>query len=292
MEFPRIVVDYMAELGGKGEATLIGKKRRIPALNALSAMPRARMPSIWMMGTGSVVHPGTVIIPCALAAAEMSGADPKSLIAGIVVGYEVMIRLGMAMVPSSLNRGFHITGITGPLGAAATVGKIMGLTQEEMVGAFGMAGLQAAGLIRTNHEPVGAKVKPINPARAATAGFLSCVFAQKGARGPLEIFEGEDGYFKAFTDELKPEFLTADLGGKFEILNTYLKFYAACRHTHAPIDAALTSSGAVISRCPIFPKSRWRRIPPPFALPAFPARQPRRQAGLASPFSRPGLDQG
>ena len=241
MEFPRIVVDYMAELGGKGEATLIGKKRRIPALNALFG--NASCAHALDMDDGhrfGAVHPGTVIIPCALAAAEMSGADPKSLIAGIVVGYEVMIRLGMAMVPSSLNRGFHITGITGPLGAAATVGKIMGLTQEEMVGAFGMAGLQAAGLIRTNHEPVGAKVKPINPARAATAGFLSCVFAQKGARGPLEIFEGEDGYFKAFTDELKPEFLTADLGGKFEILNTYLKLYAACRHTHAPIDAALT----------------------------------------------------
>jgi len=240
MEFPRIVVDYMAELGGKEEATLIGKKRRIPAINALFG--NASCAHALDMDDGhrfGAVHPGTVIIPCALAAAELAAADPKTLIAGIVAGYEVMIRLGMAIVPSSLTRGFHITGITGPLGAAATVGKIMGLSREEMVGAFGIAGLQGAGLIRTNHEPVGAKVKPINPARAATAGLLACVFARRGARGPLEIFEGEDGYFKAFTDQLKPEFLTADLGKKYEILNTYVKLYAACRHTHAPIDAAL-----------------------------------------------------
>ena len=82
-------------------------------------------------------------------------------------------------------------------------------------------------------------MKPINPARAATAGLLSCVLAKKGAIGPLEIFEGEDGYFQAFTDKLKPELLTADLGVKFEIRNVYVKLYAACRHTHAPIDAAL-----------------------------------------------------
>ena len=142
MEFPRIVVDYMAELGGKEEATLIGRKMRIPAINALFG--NASCAHALDMDDGhrfGAVHPGTVIIPSALAVAEMAGADPKALIAGIVVGYEVMIRLAMAMVPSSLTRGFHITGITGPFGAAAAAGKIMGLTREQMAGAFGMAGL-------------------------------------------------------------------------------------------------------------------------------------------------------
>ena len=242
MEFPRLLVDYMISLGGTPEATIFHTKKKLPAINAVLA--NAACAHAIDMDDGhrfGALHPGTVIIPTALAATELSGASTKDLIAGVVVGYEVMIRIGMAIVPSSLSRGFHITGITGPYGAAAAVGKILGLSRDEIVGAFGLAGLQASGLIQVNHEVEGAKVKPINPARAATSGLLSCILAQRGARGPLDIFEGEDGYLKAFTDEVKSDLLTRGLGQEYEVLNVYLKLYAACRHAHAPIDAALES---------------------------------------------------
>jgi len=62
----------------------------------------------------------------------------------MVAGYEIMIRLGTAITPSSLHRGFHITGITGVFGAAAACAKIMNLNREETAGALGMAGLQAS----------------------------------------------------------------------------------------------------------------------------------------------------
>ena len=242
MEFPRLLVDYMTSLGGTPEATIFQTKKKIPAINAVLA--NAACAHAIDMDDGhrfGALHPGTVIIPAALAATELSGASTKDLITGVVVGYEVMIRIGMAIVPSSLSRGFHITGITGPYGAAAAAGKILGLSRDEIVGAFGLAGLQASGLIQVNHEVEGAKVKPINPARAATSGLLSCILAQRGARGPLGIFEGEDGYLKAFADEVKSDLLTRGLGQEYEILNVYLKLYAACRHAHAPIDAALES---------------------------------------------------
>jgi 2-methylcitrate dehydratase PrpD len=155
----------------------------------------------------------------------------------MVAGYEIMIRLGAAITPSSLNRGFHITGITGVYGAAAACAKIMNLNQEETAGALGMAGLQASGLIQVNHEAEAAKVKPLNPARAASNGLLSCLLAKRGARGPLQILEGEDGYLKAVCDEVKQDLLTQGLGKEYEILKVYVKLYAACRHAHAPIDA-------------------------------------------------------
>jgi 2-methylcitrate dehydratase PrpD len=85
----------------------------------------------------------------------------------------------------------------------------------------------------------GAKVKPINPARAAVSGLLSCLWARKGFLGPSEIFEGEDGFLKAYGEGAKPDALVRGLGQEFEILNAYLKLYAACRHAHAPMDAAL-----------------------------------------------------
>jgi 2-methylcitrate dehydratase PrpD len=240
MEFPRMMVDYATSLGGKPEATIIQTKKKFPAVNA--ALANAACAHGIDMDDGhrfGALHPGTVVIPAALAAAELSKASTKELIAGIVVGYEVMIRIGMAIVPSSLNRGFHITGITGPFGAAAAAANIMALTREETVGALGMAGLQSSGLIQVNHEVEGAKVKPLNAARAAMSGLFSCILAKRGFKGPRSIFEGEDGFLKAVTDEVKHELLTQNLGEEFEIHNVYLKLYAACRHAHAPIDAAL-----------------------------------------------------
>ena len=238
MEFPKIVVSYFADLGGKPEATIVQTKKKFPAVNA--AFANASCAHAIDMDDGhrfAALHPGVAVIPAALAAAELGGADPRTLLAGIVVGYEIMIRLGVAINPSSLNRGFHITGITGVYGAAAAGAKILNLNQEETAGALGMAGLQASGLIQVNHEVEGAKVKPLNPARAASNGLLSCILAKRGARGPLQILEGEDGYLKAVSDEVKQDLLTKGLGKEFEILKVYVKLYAACRHAHAPIDA-------------------------------------------------------
>jgi 2-methylcitrate dehydratase PrpD len=238
MEFPKNVVAYFADLGGKPEATIIQTKRKFPAIHA--AFANASCAHAIDMDDGhrfGALHPGVAIIPAAIAAAELGEADPKTLLAGIVAGYEIMIRLGAAINPSSLNRGFHITGITGVYGAAAACAKILNLNYEETAGALGMAGLQASGLIQVNHEVEGAKVKPLNPARAASNGLLSCILAKRGARGPLQILEGEDGYLKAVSDKVKQELLTEGLGKDFEILKVYVKLYAACRHAHAPIDA-------------------------------------------------------
>jgi 2-methylcitrate dehydratase PrpD len=240
MEFPRLVVSYMESLGGNPEASIFQTKGKFPAVNA--AFANAACAHALDMDDGhrfAALHPGTVIIPAALAAAELSGATTQELIAGVVAGYEVMIRIGMAINPSSLNRGFHTTGITGPFGAVSAAANIMKLGREETIGALGLAGLQGSGLLQVNHDVEGAKVKPINPARAAMSGLFSCILAQKGAKGPLNIFEGEDGFLKAVTDEVETELLTRELGKEFEICNTYIKFYAACRHAHACIDAAM-----------------------------------------------------
>jgi 2-methylcitrate dehydratase PrpD len=240
MEFPRMVVDYMVSLGGLPEATILCTKGKFPGVNA--AFANGTCAHALDMDDGhrfGALHPGTVIIPTAIAATELCKANTKNLITGVVVGYDVMIRIGAAINPSSLNRGFHATGITGVLGAAAAAASIMKLECGETMGALGLAGLQASGLLQVNHDVEGAKVKPITPARAAMSGLLSTILARKGAKGPSDIFEGEDGFFKAFADKVEEKFLTQHLGGEFEICNAYVKLYAACRHAHACMDAAL-----------------------------------------------------
>jgi len=240
MEFPRIVVNLVANLGGAPEATIIWTKRKVPAINA--ALANGACAHALDMDDGhrfAALHPGAAVIPAAIAAAELSRASTKDLIAGIVVGYEVMIRIGMAVTASSLSRGFHTTGTIGPFGAAAAAAEIMNLSFEDIVGALGLAGLQGAGLLEVTHDDEGAQVKSLHPAKAAMGGLLSAILAKKGARGPAAILEGEDGFLRAMADEVEEEFLTYGLGVQFEMGNVYIKFHAACRHTHASIDAAL-----------------------------------------------------
>ncbi|MCE5280931.1 MAG: MmgE/PrpD family protein [Deltaproteobacteria bacterium] len=240
MEFPKTVVRYVSDLGGLPEATIFHVGTKVPAIHA--AFANAACGHALDLDDGhrfAALHPGTVTIPAAFAAAEMTGAPMRRLVSGILIGYELMIRISMAINPSSLNRGFHPTGMVGQFGAAAAAAHIMGLGYEETVGALGLAGLSLPGLMQCNHEEGAAHSKPITPARAAQEGLLSCVLAQRGVRGPEAIFEGVDGYLKAVTDKVTPDVLTADLGRDFKTMGCYIKLYSACRHAHAPVDAAV-----------------------------------------------------
>jgi 2-methylcitrate dehydratase PrpD len=243
MEFPQLAVNYVARLGGKPEATIIAQKgKKFPAINA--AFANGACAHALDMDDGhrfAALHPGAVVIPAAIAGSELCGASTKDLISGVVVGYEVLIRIAMAINPSSLKRGFHTTGTVGPFGAAAAVANIMHLSTNETIGALGLAGLQGAGLLEVQHDSEAAKVKSLHPAKAAMAGLFSAILAREGARGPTAVLEGEDGFLRAMSDEIEPDLLTRDLGQKFEITNAYIKFYAACRHTHVSIDAALAT---------------------------------------------------
>ncbi|MFH1382279.1 MAG: MmgE/PrpD family protein [Chloroflexota bacterium] len=243
MEFPQHVVNYTAGLGGKPEATIIAKRgKKFPALNA--AFANGACAHALDMDDGhrlAAGHPGAAVIPAAIACAEQCQASTKDLISGVVVGYEVTIRIASAINPSSLSRGFHTTGTTGPFGAAAAAANIMHLNKDETIGALGLAGLQGAGLLEVMHDDEAAKVKSIHTARAAMAGLFAADIARKGVRGPTAILEGEDGFLRAMADKINPELLTRGLGQTFEIMNTYTKFYAACRHVHVSIDAALAT---------------------------------------------------
>jgi len=239
MPFPRMVVDYLGDLGGKAEATLLGLSgKKIPALNA--ALGNGVCAHALDMDDGfryGGVHPSVATIPAALAAAEVKKAGGKAIILGTVLGAEIMTRLAKAVNPSHLERGFHTTGTLGPFGATAAAGKIYGLTRDRFVRAIGLAGLQSAGLLEILHD--GAMSKPIHPGKAAMAGILSVELAQRGARGPASILEGEKGFFTAMADAVNLDALLVGLGERFFITDQYIKLHAACRHVHPVIDAVL-----------------------------------------------------
>ena len=188
----------------------------------------------------SVIHPAAVVIPAALAAADEVGASGSQLLAAIVVGYEVAIRIGRA-VGSKHYFHFHNTSTCGAFGAAAAAGWIYNLSQQQMVWALGNAGTQAAGLWEFNTE--GAQSKPLHTGRAAANGVLAAMLARGGVSGARRILEGARGFFAGLAPEGHVPRVIEKLDSPFKIGEVSIKPHASCRHTHAPIDAALKLRG-------------------------------------------------
>ncbi len=184
----------------------------------------------------TMLHPGAAVVSAAWAAAEHTGRSGKELIAAVVLGYEIAIRVAEAVVPSHFNF-WYPTGTCAIFGAAAAAGKILGLGKEEMVFCLGNAGTQSAGLWEFHHEQT--MSKQLLAGKAAMGGIISAMLAQQGFSGPGTIFEGQHGFLKAFSEQPRPIMLEQGLGESFKIMDTSFKLYPSGRHTHGGIDLAL-----------------------------------------------------
>lgn len=236
--FGKIWNEYVLELGGKEESTILCVGRKVPAMNAAASMGimghAIELDDGHRWGTS---HPAVAVIPAVLAVAEREGSSFKDILAAIVIGYDVMLRSARAINPSHLKRGFHSTGTCGSLGAAAGCARLLGLDPEQMAYAVSMGGLQSAGLQEMLHDHPG--IKTLQPGKAALAGVLSADLAARGAKSPRTLYEGVHGWLKAMCDgEYSEEALMGDLGNRWEIMYTYTKLYPTCRHCHAAIDLA------------------------------------------------------
>ena len=182
----------------------------------------------------AVLHAAPTVIPAALAMAEHVKTDRESLLNSIVVGYEATIRVGRAVGPGHY-AFWHNTATCGPFGAAAAACYL--LPGSDLVSALGLAGTQAAGLWQTRHEP-DSMAKQLHAGHAAQVGVQSALLSAQGFQGPRTILEGEQGFFAA----LCPGADARDVLFEQEswlLHETSLKPYAACRHAHPAIDAAL-----------------------------------------------------
>ena len=189
--------------------------------------------------TKSKTHIGTVVIPAAWGTAEYLGAGGKEFLLAVICGYEVMSRIGMAFgVSAHRNQGWHVTATAGTFGAAAAAGKLLGLDQENMVWALGLAGAQSFGTWAFLSD--GATCKAVNPARAAQDGVEAALLARAGVSGPEHVLTSQDGgLFHMMTDQAVPALAVQDLGKKWQILDMDSKPYPSCRSTHCVIDGVL-----------------------------------------------------
>ncbi|MBI5969308.1 MAG: MmgE/PrpD family protein [Deltaproteobacteria bacterium] len=234
-----LIAKRLAEkLNQKKEATLFTGRGKIGCLEA--AMANGIMAHALELDDGNRFaqgHPGITVIPAVVALAEKGKIKGKDLIPAIVAGYEVFGRIGAAGNPSHFNRGFHTTGTCGTFAAAAGAGRLLKLDDRKMVSALGIAGSQAAGLFAFMAD--GTMTKVLHAGKAAQNGILSALLAKEGFTGPSTVLEDERGFYKAFADTFNPQRILDGLGERYEIMNTYVKFHASCRHSHPAIDAIL-----------------------------------------------------
>lgn len=188
---------------------------------------------------GSVFHPGTVVFPAVLAAAQETGSSGREVMTAAVAGYEAGIRVG-EFLGRSHYRVFHTTGTAGTLAAAAGVSRLLGLDAETTLNALGSAGTQAAGLWEFLVDA--ADSKQLHAAKAAADGLLSAYLARDGFTGARRVLEGPQGLAAGTSTDADPnrqQKLTDGLGERWALAETSFKYHASCRHTHPAADALL-----------------------------------------------------
>ncbi|MGI9353462.1 MAG: MmgE/PrpD family protein [Rhizobiaceae bacterium] len=185
---------------------------------------------------GSVFHPATVVFPAALAISQDIGASGQEFLVACIVGYETGIRVG-EFLGRSHYKIFHTTGTAGTFAAAAAVGNLLKLDEDEMLDALGSAGTQSAGLWEFLRDA--ADSKQLHTAKAASDGLMSAWIASKGFSGAKQILEGAQGLAAGTSVDADISRLTDGLGQRWCVLETSFKFHASCRHTHPAADALL-----------------------------------------------------
>lgn len=222
----------------KSEITAIGYQRKTDILKAV--LVNGITSHVLELDDGhrsASVHPGSAIISTILPLIEKENIQGKKAIAGLILGYDIALRIGKAIQPSHRKLGFHATATSGTFGAAVAVSKMLDLSELEISHAMGIAGSSASGLLQFLED--GTEVKQFHPGKAALCGLLAAYLAQSGITAPTNILEGERGFLQAFSDNFDSSVITENLGQKFFIMDVYFKPYAACRHCHAPIEAVL-----------------------------------------------------
>jgi 2-methylcitrate dehydratase PrpD len=182
----------------------------------------------------TIIHPAGPVASAALALAEHSNADGRALIDALVLGVDVACRMGNALYPDHYDRGWHITGSTGMLGAAAACARLLRLDEAQTAMALGIAASQPVGF----REQFGTMTKPFHPGGAARAGLVSALLASQGFTASPRALEAPRGYAQVVSSKHDWTELTDALGSRFEIaFNTYKPF--ACGIViHPSIDAA------------------------------------------------------
>jgi 2-methylcitrate dehydratase PrpD len=169
----------------------------------------------------TIIHPAGPVASAALALAEHMGSTGREFVDALVLGIDVACRVGNMVYPEHYDRGWHITGSTGMLGAAAACARLISLDVDRTTMALGIAASQPVGV----REQFGSMSKPFHPGAAARAGLTSALMAKHGFTASSRAIEAPRGLAQTYSTKCAWNEITDQLGERFEIsFNTYKPF--------------------------------------------------------------------
>ena len=213
-----------------------------------------------------LIHPGPCNIPAALASAELGagggseggggikrptgGRVPtgSDFLTALVAGYEVEARIAGDFIPSTQARGFRSSPVYGTLGAAVTTGKLLGLTEDQMVTALALACTFTGGT--TEGASSGGQEMLFHEPNATRNGIMAALLARENVRGSETALEGSAGFYTAFTGnnqgkltyafqgptETDVSAVTEGLGSRWEVMHVTPKIYQTAGYNCPVID--------------------------------------------------------
>jgi len=235
----RQAYEYIQALGGHEQGTIIGHGTKTNMGNAalMNALLIRAMDYNDIYWKQDPSHPSD-IIPAALTPAEYKGRSGKDLLVGIMICYELVMRLCLAAFPGVREVGWHhasLVQFVSPLVAA----RMLGLTEDQAVAACGISGsshFTLGGVVAGHLTNMKNTASPM----ATEAGVRAAMLASTGYSGPVELFEGKEGVFEVISNvEFKPEIMLDGLGVEFLITECGYKAFPTEALTHQPITAVL-----------------------------------------------------
>jgi 2-methylcitrate dehydratase PrpD len=181
----------------------------------------------------TIIHPAGPVASAVLALAEHKGLSGRAVIDALVLGIDVSCRVGNTMYPEHYDRGWHITGSTGMLGAAAGCARLLGLNEQQTAMALGIAASQPIGV----REQFGTMTKPFHPGGAARAGLMSALLASQGFTSSPRALEAPRGMIQTISTKYAWNEISDELGQRFEISFNSYKPFACGIVIHPSIDA-------------------------------------------------------
>ncbi|WP_439499130.1 MmgE/PrpD family protein [Bosea sp. (in: a-proteobacteria)] len=232
----RRAAETLAPFSSPAESTVIGRREQMSCLDA--AFTNALAGNVFDFDDthpGTIIHPSAPVAPPLFAFAQRHSMTGAKLLHAFILGVEIECRLGNAISPFHYKKGWHITATCGVFGAAAAIGKVLGLDETRMLWALGNASAQSCGLVET----LGTMAKSIGVGQSARGGLLAALLAQNGVEGPELPVEGPRGFLQVMGGEPDFDGLTEGLGQRWELLRNTYKPYPCGVVLNPVIDAVL-----------------------------------------------------
>jgi 2-methylcitrate dehydratase PrpD len=231
-----IAIRALAPFSGRPTAAILGRVERFDPLHAsLMNGISSHVDDFDDTTPQNYIHPTSPVASALFAYASANQVTGRDFVQAFILGFEAESRVGNAVYPAHYDVGWHITGTAGIFGAAAAIGRLRGLSEQQMVWALGLAATQAAGL----REMFGSMGKAFHPGRAAQNGYASAILAENGFTAGERGIEGPRGFAAVQSAKYDLARVAEGLGVDFNLRRNTYKPYPCGIVNHPTIESCI-----------------------------------------------------